>query len=97
MIKNWQGGYSYKMGIQCFSLTKYVDYTLCIEILITDHQLWHKSRISTGKATSKGLTIGNVVVKKLSHRYIDSSNSTEFMCCQKVIVNFRKTVPDPPY
>ena len=57
------------MGIQGFSLTKYVDYTLCIEILITNHHLWHKSRISIDKATSKGLTM----------------------------VNFRKTVPDPPY
>ena len=52
MIKNSQGGFSYKMGIQCFSLTKYVDYTLCIEILITDHQLWHQSRISIDEATS---------------------------------------------
>ena len=85
------------MGSQCFSLIKYVNYTLCIEILITDHQLSHKSGISIDKATSKGLTIGNVVVKKFSHRYIDSSKSTEFMYCQKVIVNFRKTVPDPPY
>lgn len=36
MIKNSQGGYKYKMGIQCFRLTKNVDYTLCIEILIVD-------------------------------------------------------------
>ena len=97
MITNSQGGYSYKMGSQRFSLIKYVNYTLCIEILITDHQLSHKSGISIDKATSKGLTIGNLVVKKFSHRYIDSSKSTEFMYCQKVIVNFRKTVPDPPY
>ena len=33
IIKNAQGGYKYKMGIQCFPLTKDDDYTLCIEIL----------------------------------------------------------------
>ena len=38
-IKNSQGGYGYKMGIQCFRLTKDVDYTFTIEILITDYQL----------------------------------------------------------
>lgn len=43
MIKNSQGGYKYKFGIQCFKLAKDVDYTLCIEVLITDYQLWHKS------------------------------------------------------
>ena len=37
MIKNSQGGHGYKMGIQCFRLAEDVDYTLCIEILITDY------------------------------------------------------------
>ena len=49
IIKNSQGGYKYKMGIQCFRLTKEVDYTLCIEILITVYPLWHKSSISIDK------------------------------------------------
>ena len=81
-----------------FSLiTKDVDYTLRIEILITDYQLWHESRISIDKVKSKGLTIGDVFVKKFSHRYIDSSNSIEFMYYHNVIVNFRKTSPDPLY
>ena len=61
MIKNSQGkrgggggqGYKYKMGIQCFPLTRNIDYTLCIEILNVDYQLWHKSNISIDKATSK--------------------------------------------
>ena len=35
---------------------KIVDYTLCIEILIVDYQLWHKSRISIDKSTSQGMS-----------------------------------------
>lgn len=47
MIRNSHGLYKYKMEIQCFILTKDVDYTLCIEILITDYQLWlnHKLQL----------------------------------------------------
>ena len=86
MTKNSQGGYGYKMGIQCFRLTKDVAYTLCIEILITDYQLWHKSRISIDKSTSQELTIGDVFVKKFSYRYIDSSDSIDLMYYHKVIV-----------
>ena len=90
MIKNSKGGYGYQMGIQFFRLPKDVDYTLCIEIQITDYRLWHKSRISIDKATSKGLTIGNVEVKKLSHRYANLSDSIEFMYYHRVIVSLRK-------
>lgn len=68
IIKNSQGWQKYKIGIQCFPLTKDVDCTLCFEILNVDYQLQHKSKISIDKATSMGLTIGNVAVKKLSHR-----------------------------
>ena len=85
------------MGIQCFRLTKAVDCTLCIEILITVYPLWHKSRVSVDKATSKELIIGDVFVKKFSHKYIDLSNSVEVMYCHRVIVNFRKTAADPLY
>ena len=42
IIKDQQGGYSYKMGINCYQLDKDKDYTLCIEILNSDYQLWHK-------------------------------------------------------
>ena len=97
MIKISQGVYKYKMGIQCFPLTKDVDYTLCIEILNVDYKLGQKSRISTDKATSKGLTIGNVALKKFCHRYINSSNNVEFMYYHRVIVNFRKTAANPLY
>ena len=34
IIKDKQGGYSYKMGINCYQLDKDKDYTLCTEILI---------------------------------------------------------------
>ena len=43
IIKDQQGGYSYKMGINCYQLKKDIDYTLCIEILNSDYQSWHKS------------------------------------------------------
>ena len=43
IIKNSQGGYKYKMGINFYRLTANTDYTLCLEILNTDYQLWHKS------------------------------------------------------
>lgn len=64
IIKNSQGGYRYKMVIQCHRLQINVDYTLCIEIVNTDYQLWHKARISIDKTTSQGLTIGSVSVGK---------------------------------
>ena len=92
MIKKSQRGYGYKMGIQCFRLTKDVDYTLYIEILITDYPLWHKSRISIDKLTSQGLTIGDVFVKKFSHRYIDSSNSIEFMYYHKRQTHYTSSI-----
>ena len=43
IIKDQKGGYCYKMGINCYQLKKDIDYTLCIEILNSDYQLWHKS------------------------------------------------------
>ena len=46
IIKTSEGGYKYKMEIQCYSLLLNVDYTFCIEILNTDYQLWHKSKVS---------------------------------------------------
>ena len=43
IIKNSQGGYKYKMGINFYKLTANANYTLCLEILNTDYQLWHVS------------------------------------------------------
>ena len=88
--KNSQGGYKYKMGNNFYRLSANVDYTLCLEILNTDYQLWHKSQISVDKGTSTGLSIGNVSVRKLSHRYSDSKGQSQFMYYHRIIVNFRK-------
>ena len=41
--KDQKGGYTYEIEIQCCPLGKDKDYTLCIEILNADYQLWHKS------------------------------------------------------
>ena len=88
--KNSQGGYKYKMGINFYRLTKNVDYTLCLEILNTDYQLWHKTQITVDKGTSTGLSIGNVGIRKLTQRYMTSTNKVEFMSYHRIIINFRK-------
>ena len=88
--KNSQGGYKYKMGVNFYRLTANADYTLCLEILNTDYQLWHKSQISVDKGTSTGLSIENVSVKKLSHRFNDELGNSQFMYYHRIIVNFRK-------
>ena len=46
IIKNSQGKYIYKMGINFYRLTANTDYTLCLEILNTDYNLWNNSKIS---------------------------------------------------
>ena len=78
------------MGINFYRLTANTEYTLCLEILNTDYQLWHKSQISVDKGTSTGLSIGNVSVRKLSHRYSYSKGQTQFMYYHRIIVNFKK-------
>ena len=90
ILKNRQGQYKYKMGINFFRLSKNTDYTLCLEILNTDYNLWNKSQISVDKGTSRGLSIGNVGIRKLSHRYTDSKGKTKVMYYHRIIVNFRK-------
>ena len=82
--------YKYKMGINFYRLPANTDYTLCLEILNTDYNLWNNTQISVDKGTSKGLSIGNVSVKKLSHRYTDSTGKTQTMYYHRIIVNFRK-------
>ena len=78
------------MGINFYRLTANADYTLCLEILNTDYQLWHKSQISVDKGTSTGLSIENVSVKKLSHSYRDAAGQAQFMYYHRIIVNFKK-------
>ena len=90
IYKNSQGGYKYKMGINFYRLTANTEYTLCLEILNTDYQLWHKSQISVDKGTSRGLSIENVSVKKLYHSYSDPKGQAQFMYYHRIIVNFKK-------
>ena len=90
ITKNTLTGYKYKMGINFYRLPANTDYTLCLEILNRDYQLWHKSQISVDKGTSQGLTIEHVSIRKYSHRYTTSSNKVEFMYYHRIIVNFRK-------
>ena len=90
ILKNFQDGYKYKMGLNFYRLTGGADYTLCLEILNTDYLLWHKTQISVDDNTSQGLRLGNVSVKKLQHSFIDSLTKTQFMYYHRVIINFKK-------
>ena len=90
ILKNFQGGYKYKMGLNFYRLVGGADYTLCLEILNTDYQLWHKTQISVDDNSSQGLRLGNVNVKKLQHSFTDSLNKTQFMYYHRVIINFKK-------
>ena len=90
ILKNFQGGYKYKIGLNFFRLVGGADYTLCLEILNIDYQLWHKTQISVDNNTSQGLQLGNVSVKKLQHSFTDSKSQTQFMYYHRVIINFKK-------
>ena len=91
IIKNYLSRkYIYKMGINFYRLAANTDYTLCLEILNTDYNLWNNSQISADKGTSTGLSIGNVSVKKLTHSYTNTQGTTSTMYYHKVIINFRK-------
>ena len=90
IIKNSQSQYKYKMGINFYRIPANTDYTLCLEILNTDYTLWDKTQISVDKGTSTGLSIGNVGIRKLSHRYTDQKRQTKVMYYHRIIVNFRK-------
>jgi len=85
------------MGINCYSLDKDKDYTLCIEILNADYQFWHKSVATIDKTTSQGLTIDGVMVQKFSHRYTNNNGSVEYMYYIEIIVNFQNIASDPLY
>ena len=90
IFKNFQGGYKFKMGLNFYRLAGGADYTLCLEILNTDYQLWHKTQISVDNNSSQGLQLGIVSVKKLQHSFIDSKGQTQFMYYHRVIINFKK-------
>ena len=95
--KNSEGGYRWKLAIQCYPLQKDKEYTLCLEIVTTGYQLWHKSVITTDTTTSQGVTVKRWHVNKYSHAYKTSSNQTEFMYYHKVVLVFSKTASSTPY
>ena len=90
IIKNSQGGYKFKMGINFYRLIPLTSYTLCLELLSSSYELWNKIQISVDKGTSTGLSIGNVSVKKLAHRYFTTKPHTNYIYYHKIIVSFRK-------
>ena len=97
IIKDQQGGYSYKMGINCYQLDRNKDYTLCTEILNSDYQLWHKSVATIDKTTSQGVSIAGFTVQTFSHWYTYNSGRVAYMYYIKIIVNFQKTVSNLLY
>ena len=97
IIKDEKGGYSYKIVINRYQLDRDKDYTLCIEILNSDYQLWHKSVATIDKTTSQGLIIAGFTVQKFSHRYTNNNGNVEYLYYIKIIVNFKKTVSNLPY
>ena len=52
--KNSEGGYKWKLAIQCFPLQKDKEY---IYIYLMYYQLWHKSVINIDTTTSQGITV----------------------------------------
>ena len=89
--KNSQGSYKYKMGINFYRLKGgNYNYTLCLEILNKNHRLWDKTQISFDKGTSRGISIGNVSIRKLFHEYNDSKGKSNDMYYHRITVNFRK-------
>ena len=94
---NSEGGYKWRLAIQCYPLQKDKEYTLCLEILTTDYQLWHKSVITVDTTTSQGVTVKRWHVNKYSHEYRTSSNQVEYMYFHKLLVTFSKTAEYTPY
>ena len=75
IIKDQKGDYSHEMGINCYQLDEGKDYTLCIEILNSDYQLWHKSVPTIDKTTSQ----------KFSHRYTNNNGNVKYMYYIKLL------------
>ena len=90
IIKNSQGSFRYKMGINCYRLTTNKDYTLCLEILNTDYKSWEKTQVFVDRYTSQGLKIGKTSVNRFSGTYLDANGKKKYMNYHRSIVNFRK-------
>ena len=95
--KNSEGGCKWRLALPCYPLQKDKEYTLCLEILTTDYQLWHKSVITVDTTTSQGVTVKRWHVNKYSHEYKTSSNQVEFMYYHKLVIIFSKTASSTPY
>ena len=95
--KNSEGGYKWRLAIQCYGLQKDKEYTLCLEILTTDYKLWHKSVMTVDTTTSQGVTVKNWHVNKYSHEYRTSSNQVKYMYYHKLLVTVSKTADSTPY
>ena len=95
--KNSEGGYKWRLAIQCYRLQKDKEYTLCLEILTTDYKLWHKSVITVDTTTSQGVTVKNWHVNKYSHEYRTSFNQVKYMYYHKLLVTLSKTADSTPY
>ena len=95
--KNSEGGYKWRLAIQCYPLQNDKEYTLCLEILTTDYQLWHKSAITVDTTTSQGVTVRRWHVNKYSHECRTSSNQVEYMYYHNFLVTFSKTASSPRY
>ena len=93
--ENSEGGYQWRLAIECYPLQKDKEYTLCLEILTTDYHLWHKSVITVDTTTSQGVNVKNWHVNKYSHEY--KTSSVEFMYYHKLVVVFSKTASSTPY
>ena len=78
------------MGINFYRLIPLTSYTLCLELINTNHLLWNKTQISVDKGTSTGLSIGNVSVSKLAQRYFTSKPHTNYIYYHRIIINYRK-------
>ena len=96
-IRKNSEGYKWLLAIQCYPLQKDKEYTLSLEILTIDYQLWHKSVITVDTTTSQGVTVKKWHVNKYSHEYKTSSNQVEYMYYHKLVVTFSKTASSTPY
>ena len=72
------------------------DYTLCIEFLNINYNLWNNTKVSIDRTTSQGLTIENVSVKKFRHIFTNFQNNKQYMYYHRVIIS-KKTAQSHPY
>ena len=53
--KKSEGGYKWRLAIQCYPRQKDKEYTLCLEILTTDYQLYHHKVVILFSKTASSL------------------------------------------